>query len=184
MSAIRNDGYRDELAKLTPSLRRFARALVGDHSADTADDLVQAALVAALGADHERRGVRLQIWTLGTIASLHRRFLQQTAREEVGARNGSVAGGGVGWDPARRGPKKAGSPLCSLPLECREVLLLVTLERLSYVQTAESLGLTLNAVVGHLARARDVLSRAQTEAPLGQVGLPAGRRVPYLRVVE
>ena len=184
MSAIRNDGYRDELAKLTPTLRRFARALVGDHSADSADDLVQAALVSALGADQERRGPRLQIWTLGMIATLHRRLLAQTATQEVGARNGSVAGGGGALDPSRRGQRKPGSILGGIPLECREVLLLVTLERLSYVQTAECLGLTLNAVVGHLTRARDCLNRVQAESGSGQVGSAGSRRVPYLRVVQ
>ena len=69
MNRFRDGGYRDELAKLTPGLRRFARALVEDHNADAADDLVQSTLVSALGESRDRRGLQLNLWMLGTVAS-------------------------------------------------------------------------------------------------------------------
>lgn len=193
MIANRDTAYRDELARLTPGLRRFARALVEDHKAEAADDLVQASLVAALAGDQDLRGTRLQMWMLSRVATLHRMQVRDAgAGQTAVARQGGGPGQGVRtshWELPRKARSRDVALFEDLPLESREVLLLVALERLTYVQVAECLGLTLNAVFGHLARAREHLSRtAQVREERRQggagTGAPHKRAVPYLRLVK
>ena len=190
MIANRDTVYRDELAKLTPGLRRFARALVENHGVDAADDLVQAALLAALSEGQERRGIRLNMWLLTTCVANHRRSLRvATADRQVNAGSGAgqATTGSGRWEPHRAFPPRSSDLLSDLPLECREVFLLVVLEELTYGQAAECLGTTLNAVIVNLAKARENMgrrthSRQTTSRSLqgeGQAGA-----VPYLRVVK
>jgi RNA polymerase sigma-70 factor, ECF subfamily len=49
------------------------------------------------------------------------------------------------------------SALSRLPLEQRQVLLLVTLERMSYDETARALGIPIGTVMSRLSRARERL---------------------------
>lgn len=183
MVARRDVGYRDELAQLTPDLRGFARALVDGHDADLADEVVQATLVAALTVDQERRGSRLRTWLLGTLTATHRRALRRTGiDQQAGGQHRTAARGAVqaGW-PLQRWSGPA-AVMDELPLECRETLLLIALEGLSYVQAAECLGVTLNTVIGHLAQAREHLARQDSLTTTKCAAL--SRPVPYLRLVK
>lgn len=188
METIRDTGYRDELARLTPSLRRFARALVRNHHADVADDLVQATLTRALGGDQGRRGSRLQVWLVSILVGLHRDQVRDlSAEQKLGFAGGEtpVAGGGLPWQSARRTPALLGS----IPVEYREALLLVVLEGMSYPQVAECLGLSVTTVATRVARARDYLARAQSgwssDKPAGAVAARGTRaNAPHLRVVK
>lgn len=186
METIRDIGYRDELARLTPNLRRFARALVRNHQADVADDLVQATLARALAGDQTQRGARLNIWLVSVLVALHREQVRDLRMEQrLGFGGGEPAAGGLSWASARRSP----ALLSSVPLEYREALLLVVLEGMSYPQVAEALGLSASTVATRVARARDYLGRAQAGWSGGDAG-PApsakpSRAVPsYLRVVK
>ena len=184
-------GYRDELVKLTPSLRRLARALVRDNNADLADDLVQATLVKALGVGKERRGLRLRLWLIASLLEGQRAASRQVSADtKVGARAG---GGGTdrrgeAWEPARPSGPPPFALFASIPAECREVLLLVVLEGLSYAETAETLGLSLNVVIGRLAEARAHMTRHTRDAkPVHRLASgPPGKRsaAPHLRVVK
>ena len=49
-------GFADDIGKLTPHLRRFARALVRGHAAAAADDLVQETVVLAGRTALPKRG--------------------------------------------------------------------------------------------------------------------------------
>lgn len=188
METIRDTGYRDELARLTPGLRRFARALVRHHAVDAADDLVQATLTRALGGDQNRRGAKLHIWLVSILVGLHRDQVRDlSAEQRIGFAGGEapVFGGGA-WKANRRDPAMLGS----VPLEYREALLLVVVEGMSYAQVAECLGLSATTVATRVARARDYLARAQAgwsaEAP---AAAGAGQRAvraqaTHLRVVK
>jgi RNA polymerase sigma factor (sigma-70 family) len=63
-------------------------------------------------------------------------------------------------------PVAASDDLCSrvlkLPLEEREVLILVVVERLSYADVASVLGVQVGTVMATLTRAREDLSEAQS----------------------
>jgi RNA polymerase sigma-70 factor, ECF subfamily len=186
METIRDIGYRDELARLTPNLRRFARALVRNHQTDVADDLVQATLARALSGDQTQRGMRLQVWLVSLLVGLHREQVRDLRMEQrLGFAGGEPPISATSWKGVRRNP----ALLSSVPLEYREALLLVVLEGMSYPQAAEALGLSTGTVATRVARARDYLGRAQANSPGGDVGpTPAGkttRGVPsYLRVVK
>ena len=72
--------------------------------------------------------------------------------------------------------------IAGLPLEWREALLLVVLERLSHVEAAAVLEIPLNALLDRLARARAALSDALTTS----LKAPSRRlhRAPHLRVIK
>ena len=188
METIRDTGYRDELARLTPSLRRFARALVRNHQTDVADDLVQATLTRALGGDQGRRGTRLHVWIVSILVGLHRDQVRDlSAEQKLGFAGGETPSAATGstWRSARRDPALLGS----IPVEYREALLLVVLEGMSYAQAAECLGLSAATVATRVARARDYLGRAQAgwsaDKSAGTVAARVVRaHAPHLRVVK
>jgi DNA-directed RNA polymerase specialized sigma24 family protein len=119
------------LVDLIPRLRRYARALVGDRS--TADDLVQDTLERA--------------W-----AKLH---LYRRATDMLGDEMPELA---------QRAPQSDAllvrdldRAIGRLPAEQRAVLLLVTLEEMSYDQVARTLGIPIGTVMSRLSRAREKL---------------------------
>jgi len=148
MSAVRRG-----LESLIPALRRFARALARD--AETADDLVQDTLVRALRGEHLFHGGDLRTWTFTILLNLDRNRRRGLARrpflaviEDVDPA-GPPGTDGTGRDIARG--------LVLLPQEQREVLLLVTLEGLSYREAAEVQGVPIGTVMSRLSRARTAL---------------------------
>lgn len=184
MEIIRDVGYREELARLTPNLRRYARALVRNHQIEIADDLVQATLARALSGDHTRRGSRLLNWLLSVLTSTHREQVRNVSAEQRFGGGGGDAPfvGALSWKERQQDP----ALLSSVPLEYREALLLVVLENLSYVQVGECLGLSVNTVATRVARARDYLARAQSgwSGKGAEQARPERAAVPYLRVVK
>lgn len=192
MDTIRDTGYRDELARLTPNLRRFARALVRNHNSDASDELVQATLVRALAADHARRGTRLVIWLTSVLAGLHREQVRDVTAEQKlrsGGGDASTFQGHQPWSPRPSQERRDPALLSRIPLEYREALLLVVLENMTYAQAADSLGLSVNTVATRVARAREYLSDAQAKttagaSPRSSTGKLTRVAAPYLRVVK
>lgn len=172
---------------MTPGLRAFARALVDGHAAETADEIVQTVLIGALSESGERRGTRLRLFLLSSVLTVNRRALRDaTLDQQAGARNRTAQQGGVSasqWDMPRVSTNRNAVLLDDMPLEWRETLLLVALEELTYIQTAECLGVTLNTVISNLSRAREQLGRKGLGSPASRSAAPA-RTVPYLRVIK
>ena len=160
------------LVDLIPRLRRYARALVGDRA--TADDLVQDTLERAWAKLHlYRRGTDLRAW-LFTV--MHNVYVNQIrGRREF-----------LALDPeALELPVRAAHEtsleardveraLLRLPVEQREVLLLVVLEDLSYEEAAAALGIPIGTVMSRLSRGREKL-RALME------GLPVSGRLHVIK---
>src|SRR5881409_865598 len=166
-----------ELEAQIPQLRRYARALTGDTWA--ADDLVQDTL--------ERACQRWQLWTAGSdlrawlFTLMHNLFIdgarravrqQQSHREDVDdVANELLAPGGV--------PDQAldlQRCLLRLPVEQREVLLLVTLQDLGYEEAARITGVPIGTVMSRLSRARARLRELMEGKPV-----PAAPSAPALR---
>ncbi|MFC0408304.1 RNA polymerase sigma factor [Roseomonas elaeocarpi] len=154
----------EELRALLPQLRRFALHLTREPAA--ADDLVQAGLERALSRWSSRRGEgTLRAW-LFTI--LYRQFLNEQRRSRRFARLLAFFTGAEKDDPeqdtvspehvalARSGLEA----LDRLPVEQRALLLLVSVEGLSYREAAEALGVPIGTVMSRLSRARTALHRA------------------------
>jgi RNA polymerase sigma-70 factor (ECF subfamily) len=148
-----NDAER--LVELIPRLRRYARALVGDRAG--ADDLVQDTLERAWTKLHlYRRGTDLRAWLFTVMHNVHVNKVRATrATDPLDDEMPELSRGGAQGDALLvRDLERA---LARLPLEQREVLLLVTLEEMSYEEAARALEIPIGTVMSRLSRAREKL---------------------------
>lgn len=165
---------------LIPALRRYARALMRERAA--ADDLVQDCLERAISRWHQRReedDARAWIFTiLHNLAMTRLRRATQrpvyVALDEVEAVNLSFAA--QQEDGLRH--RDLLDALAQLPEEQRTVLLLVTVEELSYADAARVLDIPIGTVMSRLSRARERLSRLMSAEPRATLS------PPYLRSVK
>jgi len=149
----------DLLVVQIPRLRRYARALAGD--AVRADDLVQDCLARALPRlDQWQAGTDMRAW-LFTI--LHNLFVNECRRQ---GRQPDIAALVESAVPGRCDNADEDVRLCELqsglqrlPPEQREVVLLVSIEGLSYRQVARVLGIPVGTVMSRLHRGRQALQR-------------------------
>jgi RNA polymerase sigma-70 factor (ECF subfamily) len=145
----------ERLVELIPRLRRYARALVGDRAA--ADDLVQDTLERAWAKLHlYRRGTDLRAWLFTVMHNVHVNKVRatrvtDTLEEELPelAQRASQGDALLVRDLDRA--------IAHLPSEQRAVLLLVTLEEMSYEEVARALGIPIGTVMSRLSRAREKL---------------------------
>ncbi|UCE89515.1 MAG: sigma-70 family RNA polymerase sigma factor [Pseudomonadota bacterium] len=164
--------FGKQLTEYIPRLRRYARALFrGDSTA--ADDLVQDCLERALDRQHYfRANSNLRAW-LFTI--MHNIYVNRVRRQAnvpdiVAAEPDSL--------PASSRPEDAvalddlSRAIQALPHEQKTVLLLVTLEGMSYREVADMLEVPEGTVMSRLARARQRL----------RAGLSGHRETPLRRV--
>jgi RNA polymerase sigma-70 factor (ECF subfamily) len=136
-----------DLAAALPRLRRFARVLMG--GGDGADDLVLETLAGARSG--HAAGVELLTWLFGMMHAAHRRQARRPRRSAE-----------VAVDAPAATPTNLCASVLQLPLEEREVLMLVAVERLSYTDVASVLGVQVATVMGTLTRARKRLSEMQS----------------------
>ncbi len=143
------------LVDLIPRLRRYARALVGDRAA--ADDLVQDTLERAWAKLHlYRRGTDLRAWLFTVMHNVHVNRVRTTRPTEMLedempelAQRPAQGDGLLVRDLDRA--------IARLPADQRAVLLLVTLEEMSYEEVARSLSIPIGTVMSRLSRAREKL---------------------------
>jgi RNA polymerase sigma-70 factor (ECF subfamily) len=157
-----------------PALRRYASALLRDRQ--DADDLVHDCLVRALDKLHTRRDdVDLRAW-LFTI--MHNLFVSQRRRAKSRPDTETLddheddAHGAPGDQEARLRWKELLRVLNSLPDEQRAVILLVSVEDLSYAEAARVLGVPIGTVMSRLSRGRERMRQLAQEK-----GRPPLRRV-------
>ncbi|HUP08336.1 MAG TPA: RNA polymerase sigma factor [Caldimonas sp.] len=159
MGANRHGGEGDDggerLLVWVPRLRRYARALVGRR--EDADDLVQDTLERAWSrGDRWSEVGDMRAWLFSVMHNLH----------VDGARRGRLAT--VELDDATLEVAAPPPPeplairdlqaaLERLPIEHKEVLLLIALEGMSYADAARTLGIPIGTVMSRLARARERL---------------------------
>ena len=145
----------ERLVELIPRLRRYARALVGDRA--SADDLVQDTLERAWAKLHlYRRGTDLRAWLFTVMHNVHVNKVRatrvtDTLEDELPelAQRASQGDALLVGDLDRA--------IARLPTEQRSVLLLVTLEEMSYEEVAHTLGIPIGTVMSRLSRAREKL---------------------------
>lgn len=157
---------RELLVAQIPSLRRYARALTGDTWA--ADDLVQDTL--------ERACNKWRLWVIGSnlrawlFSVMHNLFINQL-RQPLGALRSREVDLD---DVAHHLPAPQADPALLLDLQCcllrlppeqREVLLLISLEDLSYADVAKITGTPIGTVMSRLSRARARLQELMEAAP-------------------
>jgi RNA polymerase sigma-70 factor, ECF subfamily len=142
-----------DLVAVLPYLRRFARVLTGEVG--DADGL----LIETLEHWKDGSPARAPQKTLRgpLFALMHKLYLGNSAGvgRSVPAMDASRA-----WSSARAEPSGLLADFAHLPIEEREVLLLVAVERMTYEEVAYVLYVPLATVIIRLRRARDLMRAA------------------------
>jgi RNA polymerase sigma-70 factor, ECF subfamily len=173
-AAVTETSVLNQIEACVPALRRYAVGLLLDR--DEADDLVHDCLVHALDKLHTRRnGLEVRTW-LFTI--LHNLFVNQLRRrrsrpppeafDEIHEATHSqrpAQEDGLQWRDLLRDLER-------LPEEQRSMVLLVSVEDLSYAEAAAVLDVPIGTVMSRLARGRERLRQYA-----GGDARPALRRV-------
>lgn len=163
---------------LIPALRRYARALTRDRAA--ADDLVQDCLERAVGHWQQRRADGdARTWIFAILHNLAVSGMRRARRRGPhvpmdDADEAALARPPTQEDGLHRHDVLAA--LAELPEDQRTVLLLVSVEGLSYAEAAVVTGVPVGTVMSRLARGRERLRRAMEEEP--------ALRQPVLRRVK
>jgi RNA polymerase sigma-70 factor (ECF subfamily) len=154
-------GVREEIMVHIPRLRRYARALLSN--VELADDLVQDTLERGLrNVDRFRLDSDLRAWLF---AIMHNMFVNQVSGA---ARRGAAISLDDACLPeshlAVRATQSSSlelrdldAALQRLPVEQREVVLMVGLEEMSYAEVALALELPIGTVMSRLSRGRERL---------------------------
>ena len=158
--------FTERVDELIPRLRRYARALTGAR--DAADDLVQDTLERAWTKLHLwRSGSDLRAWLFTIMHNVHVNQVRSRAGAALVPFEGELPDSPVRATQADLlEVRDLQTAVARLPVEQREVLLLVALEHMSYQQTATALGIPIGTVMSRLARARERL-RLMLEDPAG-----------------
>ena len=160
-----------------PRLRRYARALM--RTSDRADDLVQDTLVRALAKLHLwQPGTDMRAWLFTIMhhqsVNTVRREAREMAMVDIEDISPKLA---ATTDPtARRQLVELDRALARLPVEQREVLLLVGLEGMPYESAARILDVPIGTVRSRLSRGRETLRKL-----MGEDRKPQRASVPALR---
>jgi len=149
---------QEDILKAIPHLRAFAISLTSDM--DRADDLVQEAILRALGnLDKFTPGTNMQAW-LFIILRNHFRTDYRKRRREVEDPDGTYAEN-LATAPAQNGHldlKDLRTALIKLPVEQREAVLLVA-GGISYDEAARICGVAIGTIKSRVNRARSSLAQ-------------------------
>ena len=146
-----------QIVACIPNLRRYARGLTGNQEA--ADDLVQDTLERAWNriALWQRRG-DLRAWLFSILHNLfidRVRSKRASPEEPMGEEEISLPVRAAQTDMLE--VRDLDRALLRLPLDQREVLLLVAVEQMTYERVSAALGIPLGTVMSRLSRAREHL---------------------------
>ena len=173
--------FRAQLLAVIPALRGFARGLCGNR--ELADDMAQDAMMRAWAAQASfTPGTNFRAW----IFMILRNQFYTTIR-----RNSRM----VSWDPevAERvliaqaaqhdglNLQDVQKALQKLPIEQREVLILIGANGLSYEEAAEVMGCAIGTIKSRLARGRTALSTLinGTEQYNAELDDPETKPIPH-----
>ena len=157
---------QQELVAILPRLRRFALGLTRNGA--QADDLVQNACEKAITRiDQWEPGTRLDSWMFRIIQTTHIDHIRGQKR-----RDGYLKVIESQGEPAFDGERAAEASMTldavrraiyNLPEEQRAVIMLVSVEGLSYKEAAETLEIPMGTLTSRLVRARTALARMMNE---------------------
>lgn len=159
-----------------PAMRRYARALSRD--ADTADDIVQDALLSAYDrVETFRTGGSLKSWLLAIVRNAFIDMIRRTRADHERHERLAL----LTADHERAGQEHQAylaqvlARFEALPEAQRETLHLISVEGLSYQEAAAVLDVPLGTVMSRLSRARAALRALESDAE--------SRAVRTLRIV-
>lgn len=166
---VHDDLTRDIMSHVT-ALRRYALVLVADPS--EADDLVQECLSRVLGQMRAWRPVRdLRAYLFAT---MHNVFIDTTRKRRIRADHVPIedvmATLSLPPNQTRRLEiRDLLQALVVLPEQQREVVLLVGLEGMSYLEAARILDVPIGTIMSRLSRGREALRQLMTQGPVARL---------------
>jgi RNA polymerase sigma factor (sigma-70 family) len=139
-----------------PRLRRYARALAGNR--DDADDLVQDTLERAWSRSGLWRGVTdMRAWLFGIMHNLHVDGVRRPQLHTVVMDDDTPEVPVAPTQGERLAVLDLQAALDRLPIEQREIVLLIALEDMAYADVAKTLGIPIGTVMSRLSRGRERL---------------------------
>lgn len=159
-------GHEPEIVALIPALRAFARSF--HRNAFDVDDLVQETLVRGIANIHQfRPGTNLKSWLFTIMRNTFYTKVKVYTREAPGsadcASQEPVIQPGQEWRVRRNDVCRL---IQELPQEQREVLILISMIGVSYLDAAEICECAMGTVKSRLNRARQTLAEmAGGDAP-------------------
>ena len=153
-----SSAFADALVTQLPGLRRYAMALAGN--AALADDLVQDCIERALGQEAQlREPQRLAGWLRRILYHL---YIDEMRRGKRRGREQDITELADNLELSAPAPDNSAMrefihAVNRLSAEHRQILLLVSVEELSYREIADELEVPLGTVMSRLARARERL---------------------------
>lgn len=145
---------RHPILEHIPPLRRYARALLGSGAA--ADDLVQDTLERALNKfSLWQHGTNLRAWLFSVMHNVH--VNQVRGRRDCAPLDEDMEIPVAARQDEGLHLRDLSRALQALPLEQREVLLLVGLEGMRYDEVAQALDIPMGTVMSRLSRGRERL---------------------------
>ena len=162
-----------QLLTWLPRLRRYARALVNNR--EDADDLVQDTLERAWAKASLWRGVAdMRAWLFSIMHNLHVDGVRRPKLHTVTLDDDTPEVPVAPTQGERLAVLDLQAALDLLPVEQKQILLLVALEDMAYAEVAQALGIPIGTVMSRLSRGRERLR-----------GLMEGRAEPVrLKVVK
>lgn len=166
------DTFTQDLVALIPRLRRHALRLVGD--ADAADDVVQDCLERAVrsraqfdagsnDAGNNNAGNNLAAWVFTILHNVFRDRLRRARHWDAVPEDLDIPSRTWRGDSTAElalQVKDLGDALARLPIEQRTVVLMISVEGLSYSDVGAALNIPLGTVMSRLHRAREYLRSA------------------------
>jgi len=145
-----------QLLTWLPRLRRYARALAGNR--DDADDLVQDTLERAWSRSGLWRGVAdMRAWLFAIMHNLHVDGVRRPRPQTVDQDEDFLEFASPPTQGERLDVLDLQAALDLLPIEQKEILLLVALEDMAYADVAATLGIPIGTVMSRLSRGRERL---------------------------
>jgi RNA polymerase sigma-70 factor (ECF subfamily) len=158
LAAVTSSTFADALVTQLPGLRRYAMALAGN--AALADDLVQDCIERALGQEAQlRERERMAGWLRRILYHL---YIDEMRRGKRRGREQDITELADHLELSTPAPDNSAMrefihAVNRLSAEHRQILLLVSVEELSYREIADELEVPLGTVMSRLARARERL---------------------------
>jgi RNA polymerase sigma factor (sigma-70 family) len=147
---------------LIPQLRRYARSLLGEQTA--ADDLVQDCLERVIGRWYQRRvDGDTRAWVFTILHNLAVNRMRQHKRRGQHVELDETHEAAFAVLPTQEdglSHRDLMSGLAALPEDQRSVLLLISVENLSYAEAAKVLDVPIGTVMSRLARGREKLLKS------------------------
>lgn len=164
------DDMLSQVEPMIPALRRYARGLLGEQ--DAADDIVQDCLEKVVANWHKRRHEDARSWMFTILHNIAINRVRQRSRRAPAvplddlseARQATAA-----TQEQALHSQDVMTAIKRLAPDQRSILLLISVEDLTYAEAAKVLDVPIGTVMSRLSRAREKLRMLLEDIPSGAI---------------